>query len=102
MGLNTPAQWIQYGGIFQAGQAQYADLNGDGKADLIFLSTYIDTGAAYYNRFNVSLSTGTTVTQPVMWVQHGGNYYPGQAQYADVNGDGKADLIFQGSFIPPK
>ena len=25
----------------------------------------------------------------------GGSFIPGQAQYADVNGDGRADLLFQ-------
>jgi len=49
------------------------------------------------NRFFVSLSTGSGFTAPVQWMTHGGSFTPGQAQYADVNGDGKYDLLFQGN-----
>ena len=75
-------------GNYIEGQVQYADLNGDGKADLIFQG--LD------NNFWVSLSTGTGFTSPALWVVHGGSFVKGQAQYADLNGDGKIDLIFQG------
>jgi hypothetical protein len=30
-------------------------------------------------------------------MDHGGSFVQGQAQYADLNADGKADLIFQGN-----
>jgi hypothetical protein len=80
-------QWAQQGGSFTAGQAQYADVNGDGMADLIFQG--LD------NRFWVSLSTGSGFTAPAQWMQHGGTFVAGQAQYGDVNGDGKYDLLFQ-------
>jgi len=30
-------------------------------------------------------------------MMHGGTFTPGQAQYADVNGDGKYYLLFQGN-----
>ena len=80
-------QWVQHGGSFIPGQAQYADVNGDHLADLIMQST--DNG------FYVSLSTGTGFTAPTQWGQLSGNFTAGQAQYADVNGDGKADLLFQ-------
>jgi hypothetical protein len=86
-GFTPPAMWVQHGGSFIAGQAQYGDLNGDGKADLIYQGTD--------NKFWVSLSTGTGFTPPAMWVQHGGTFQR-QAQYGDLNGDGKIDLIFQG------
>ena len=79
--LSTPQLWVQHGGSFLAGQAQYADLNGDNRADLIF--------QGFDNRFYVSLSTGNAFTAPVLWVQHGGSFLAGEAQYADVNGDGK-------------
>src|SRR5262249_23179464 len=78
----------EHGGAYLDGQAHYVDLNGDGKADLIFQG--LD------NTFWVSLSTGAGFTTPAPWVQHGGGVLIGQAQYADLNGDGKADLIFQG------
>jgi hypothetical protein len=69
--------------------AQYADLNGDGRADLIF--------QRMDNSFWISLSTGPSFTPPELWMDHGGTFLEGQAQYVDLNGDGKADLIFQGS-----
>jgi hypothetical protein len=75
-------------GEYLEGQAQYADLNGDGKADVIYQGSD--------NTFWDLLSTGTGFTSPTLWVDHGGSFLEGQAQYADLNGDGKADLIFQG------
>jgi FG-GAP-like repeat len=80
---------VQHGGTFTPGQAQYADVNGDGRADLIMQGNN--------NSFYVSLSTGSGFTAPVQWMQHGGSFIAGQAQYADVNGDGKCDLLFQGN-----
>ena len=85
--FTAPVQWVQHGGSFTAGQAQYADLNRDGLADLILQSND--------NRFFVSLSTGSSFTAPVQWMQHGGTFTAGQAQYADVNDDGLNDLILQ-------
>ena len=87
-GFTTPLPWIKHGGGFVAGEAQYADLNGDGKRDLIMQG--LD------NTFYVSLSTGTGFTTPTPWIKHGGGFVAGEAQYADLNGDGKADLIMQG------
>src|SRR5438046_8987020 len=80
---------MQHGGTFTAGEAQYADVNGDGLADLILQSND--------NRFFVSPSTGDGFSAPMQWMQHGGTFTPGQAQYADVNGDSKYDLLFQGN-----
>jgi hypothetical protein len=86
--FTSPEQWVQHGGVYLAGDAaQYADVNGDGKADLIFQG--VD------NAFWVSLSTGNGFTSPTWWAQHGGTFIAGQAQYADVNGDDKDDLILQ-------
>jgi autotransporter-associated beta strand protein len=89
--FTAPAQWMQHGGTFTAGQAQYADVNGDGVPDLIFQSND--------NRFFVSLqnSGSSSFSAPVQWMQHGGSFIAGQAQYADVNGDGRYDLLFQGN-----
>jgi hypothetical protein len=87
-GFTSPSLWVDHGGTFKTGQAQYADLNGDGRADLIF-------DGEPNNTFYVSLSTGTAFTAPAPWDAHGGNFIAGQFQLADVDGDGKADLIFQ-------
>ncbi|MHB8727650.1 MAG: RHS repeat domain-containing protein [Sulfuricaulis sp.] len=93
-GFTTPQMWVVHdngaSNSFIPGQAQYADVNGDGMADLIFQGND--------NQFWVSLSAGVGgFTTPTSWVQHGGSFIAGQAQYADLNGDGKADLIFQGT-----
>ncbi|WP_159107379.1 VCBS repeat-containing protein [Azospirillum sp. B506] len=80
---------LQQGGNFIRGQAQYADVNGDGRADLIFQGND--------NSFKLSLSNGSGFDTPVSVLQEGGSFVRGQAQYADMNGDGKADLIFQGN-----
>ena len=82
-------QWIQHGGTFTAGQAQYADGNGDGLNDLILQSND--------NRFFVSTSTGSGFTAAADWGDLGGTFTAGQAQYADANGDRKFDLLFQGN-----
>ena len=47
--------------------------------------------------FKVALSTGDGFTAPESWLADSGAYSSGQAKYADVNGDGRADLIFQTS-----
>jgi autotransporter-associated beta strand protein len=88
-GFATPQLWVQHGGTFIPGQAQYADVNNDRRVDLIMQGND--------NRFYVSLSTGNAFTAPVQWVQHGGTFIAGQAQYADINADGRADLIMQGN-----
>ncbi|HXG51579.1 MAG TPA: FG-GAP-like repeat-containing protein [candidate division Zixibacteria bacterium] len=49
------------------------------------------------NSFWGSQSTGTSFLTPERWAQHGGEYLGGRAaQYADVDGDGYTDLIYQG------
>ena len=49
----------EHGGAYSDGEAQYVDLNGDGKADLIFQGPD--------NLFWVSLSTGAGFTAPMLW-----------------------------------
>jgi|GEM_PF-4554476 len=71
----------------------YSDFNADTLSDLAFQT--LD------NRFLVSLSTSTRSTPSFASAQQwaaegGGGFVAGQAQYADVNGDGRDDLIYQG------
>lgn len=87
-GFVTPKMWVKHGGTYRDGQAQYADVNGDHKADLIMQGND--------NTFWVSRSTGTGFTAPQAWAKHGGSFGDGAlAYYGDVNGDGKADLVFR-------
>lgn len=90
------------GGSFVAGQASFSDVNGDGRADLVwyqngYFNVYLweESGRLFHG------VAGTTVpaTSPQRFA--GGSsapsapIQPGQAQFADFNGDGVKDLIFQ-------
>lgn len=89
-GFDGAQVWAQHGsGAYNSFGAQYADVNGDGRPDLIYRGTD--------NVFHVSLSNGSSFAGGGVWITHGGPFLAGQARYADVNGDGLADLIFQGA-----
>jgi hypothetical protein len=90
-GFDSPVKVAQHGGSFRTGgETHFADVTGDGKADLVFQGTD--------NAFWLSTSTGTGFTDPVKVMQHGGQFRDGtEVQYADVNNDGKADMVFQGT-----
>jgi hypothetical protein len=89
-GFKPAEMWVQYGDS-TPNQIQYADINGDGKADAL----YFDSGKS--NCVRVSFSTGTGFTSPQAWICHGPST-PDQIQYADVNGDGKVDAIYFDTF----
>ena len=67
-----------------------ADVNGDGKADIVGFGV---------NGVLVSLSKGNSFAEPVLWLRH--SYSPANGwnnkdcvrTAADVNGDGKADIV---------
>lgn len=81
---------VRHGGTFRGGEAKFADVNGDGRADLIFQGGD--------NVFWVSLTDASGgLTAASRSVQHGGAYRNGgEVKYGDVNGDGRADMVFQG------
>jgi hypothetical protein len=81
-----PVRWLRHGPSVPS-QIQYADVDGDGKADALYFDTYRSGGVW------VGLSTGSKFTKPQQWVQFG-HSYPWQVQYADLDDDGKADLIY--------
>jgi hypothetical protein len=84
--FGTPQQWLQHGES-TPDQIQYADVNGDGKADALYFDTLRSKGVW------VSLSNGNGFTPAEMWLQHGEST-PDQIKYVDVNGDGKADAVY--------
>ena len=85
-GFTNPGMWVQHGPS-TPDQIQYADVDGDGKADALYFDTLRSRGVW------VSLSTGSAFANAAMWLQHGDST-PDQIQYADVNGDGKADALY--------
>lgn len=89
-GFKPAEMWVQYGES-TPNQLQYADINGDGKADAL----YFDSGRS--NCIHVSFSTGSGFTSPKSWICHGPST-PDQIQYADVNADGKADALYFDTF----
>jgi hypothetical protein len=85
-GFEPVQNWLQHGDS-TPNQIQYADVNGDGKADAVYFDTLRSRGVW------VSLSTGTGFTSGQKWLEHGEST-PEQIQYSDLNGDGKADAIY--------
>lgn len=87
-GFASPIQWGT--GYVDGYPNMLADVNGDGKADFV----YVKNGVAY-----VQLSTGTSFSPAVVWASgitlDPNSWMP--AWLADVNGDGKADLIYAGT-----
>jgi hypothetical protein len=83
--VNAPTQLRPWA---ESGTANTADVNGDGKIDLLMQD--------FTNAFWLSLSTGPGYARPYVVVRHGGAYNPDGAHIADVNGDGRADLLMQG------
>ena len=73
IGFTTPQLWADLSSIspnFQAGDAQYADANGDGKMDLFFQG--LD------NKEYLCLSTGTGFSAPQQIADFGGTFQAGQ------------------------
>ena len=91
---SNPAGWSA--GEYYWGTIQYADINGDGKADVC------GRGGS---GIMCAVSTGSSFSAPSMWSTsfsnahdwHTQEYYWGTIRLADVNGDGKADVCGRGS-----
>ncbi|NEA46373.1 VCBS repeat-containing protein, partial [Streptomyces sp. SID10815] len=88
-GTDWSSGWGNFLGQEGKGRLYFADVNGDGKADLIVHST--DGKIAVRTNMGDHWNSGTD------WSSGWGNFLgqegKGRLYFADVNGDGKADLI---------
>lgn len=85
-GFNSGAQWVNGPYIYNGYQSNVADVNGDGKADLIGFS-------ASEERAIVWLSTGSSFSSGAQWIDGPFAYNGYTFSSSDVNGDGKSDFI---------
>jgi hypothetical protein len=88
-GFTSPQIWLVHG-LSTPEQMQYADVNGDGMHDALYFDTFRSNGIW------VSLSRGSWFEKPKEWLRHGPSI-PDQIKYVDVNGDRKADAIYNDS-----
>jgi hypothetical protein len=88
-GTFKPAVTYDAGG-FQTYSVVAADLNGDGKLDLVVANSY------FSNTVGVLLGNGDGTFQPVVVYNSGGGS-PWSVAVADVNGDGKPDIVVANS-----
>ena len=84
-GFSTPASWSSNPIIAGATRYFLADVNGDGRADIV--AYFASTGTWY-----VGLSSGSGFWPPVSWASNEGSGSSNQF-LADVDGDGRADVV---------
>jgi hypothetical protein len=88
-GQNFSGPAVRWGGRIGRLGTFFADANGDGKADMIAVDI-TEAGTMHY--VAVSLSTGSTFATSTYWTNY--DFYGRRGMYvADMNGDGKADVI---------
>jgi len=77
------------GGAYEADRLKLADVNGDGMVDVSFRGSN--------NKIWIALANGSGSGFSALshWFTLSSTYQPCQLQFADVNGDGTADLIFR-------
>jgi hypothetical protein len=75
------------------GQVVIADLDGDGKPDLIVADSYGDTISLYRNISTNGSLTADSFAPRVDLVTPPGSYTPSEIAVADVDGDGKLDIV---------
>ncbi|HUA14746.1 MAG TPA: FG-GAP-like repeat-containing protein [Verrucomicrobiae bacterium] len=79
------------GGLWTLGVA-VADVNGDGKPDVIVASECLSNNSCSNGVVSVLLGNGDGTFQPAVTYNSGGNDAM-SVQVADMNGDGKADIV---------
>ncbi|MBI3621118.1 MAG: VCBS repeat-containing protein [Nitrospirae bacterium] len=89
-GFKTPTSWLSNYGNCGATRYPFADFNGDGKADVVYI-------AANPTVFEVGFSNGTTdFGTPIPRLENFGDGDPDRYRFIDLNGDGKADVAWIG------
>ena len=84
--FNGGQEWLKETPNYSGYRFLSADVNGDGKADIIAVQPNPD-------RFVVWISTGSSFKSGQEWLKETPNYSGYWFLSADVNGDGKADVI---------
>lgn len=79
-------QVMKHGSAFNQ-QATYADFNGDGRDDLLYVGTR--------NEIWVSTFNGTNFNLAAVGVEFGGWYEPGHVDYVSLNDDRRIDVLFR-------
>jgi Bacterial Ig-like domain (group 3)/FG-GAP-like repeat/Abnormal spindle-like microcephaly-assoc'd, ASPM-SPD-2-Hydin len=92
-GLNfAPAVAYSSGGLY-ASSVAVADVNGDGKPDIVVTNCGVMySGCGYKATVGVLLSNGDGTFQTAV-IYGSGGYHASSVAVADVNGDGKPDLL---------
>jgi hypothetical protein len=90
-GTFQPAVSYASGG-YHANSVVVADVNGDGKPDLLVANFCSDSACLDYGTIGVLLGNGDGTFQTAMTFQGGGGYVTSLA-VADVNRDGKPDVV---------
>ncbi|HEY1657681.1 MAG TPA: VCBS repeat-containing protein [Candidatus Sulfotelmatobacter sp.] len=75
-----------------AGSMVATDVNGDGKLDLVFSTSCLNCADGYNGAVGVLLGNGNGKFQPAVTFSSGG-YRAGEVAVADLNGDGKPDIV---------
>ncbi|WP_328913206.1 MULTISPECIES: FG-GAP-like repeat-containing protein [unclassified Streptomyces] len=92
-GTLMSSHWSNFLGQPGQGRLYFADVTGDGKADLIVLGT--DGDLTVRKNMGTYFDSGTLMSSH--WSNFLGQSGQGRLYFADVTGDGKADLIVLGT-----
>src|SRR5713226_1915786 len=97
-GTFQPPVSYSSGGQFALSVA-VADTNGDGKPDLLVVNEYVGNGNLSNGTVGVLLGNGDGTFQAAVTYGSGGKY-AGSVAVADLNGDGKPDLLVANQCVP--
>ncbi|WP_328964792.1 FG-GAP-like repeat-containing protein [Streptomyces virginiae] len=94
-GTTVSAGWQNFLGGAGQGRLYYADINGDGNKDLLVQGTDGTIGVRFNNGSGTSF--GANVPLSSGWQNYLSRPGQGRLTFPDINGDGKADLVIQGT-----